>query len=1208
MVRESTAGGRTPEHLARRGSCDPGASSVCNPLKSDAPANESVPSMPPFSLGESCVTGDVIPEEAAPDVKVVRRPLVPGEDVGHSFRTYTMVVLASVMFVGVVVLGLSCFLPVYLIGSRAVLGTVELIEKESVRSVVAIMRSAMLQLPDFAHIISTNYMRSHTSAHAGSAFPNSSRMLLQSLMGVMGSFQGAVSYLKFLHLGGLYGFVMEYPSATGEYSDMVLGGHNNESAITPVYAHDSAALDYSLRQPVVYWNVSWDVTRENGPFNVIVRPWDLHRSKIRWFPEEIAQTGEYFNFVIPFRINGFPGMCEVGLSSRRLLQEAQPLLAALRQHGRIMIFDDMSDVMVLNSWGEHGSRDGGDIDRPMSHNYLLLHDISDPLMIGLVDELENYRNQVTGRLDVPEDVTFPFKNSLVRAAMSRITDENGMDVVLSVVIMQSDFYSGVKRARDITAAIVGAVVVVSAVFALAGTYYLVKPLTQLVEALKQISDLELPAESDPMMSHSRITEVREIQSDYVKLLRQARLLLKFLPEAVLDRNAAGDGPPGGSPPVLPHDRLSEFGEGADLLSVAGERLGDKKGDVRLNCGIFTDKPNVFSSKHCSVVAIEVHRSTTTEATEAYLSNLIATAAEHSGCVEVFESMRALVSFGAHTAVPMHCTKGCRFAFSLYERLSPLHQESVSMVVDTNEFLVGTCGVQSRNARVLFGIDHLFTLTGVMRNAQYHIAATSSAASHIQGYQAIPVDCLMLSDSPLPTTLFELRSAKQNEAHGNVARHFRLGFSAMRQGRYKQAIACYNPVVKLDERARQLMRLCKRRYMRNDTTPYVRVLKDQRCVTSSDDDEATADEPEPESESESMKSKSETETAAKAEAEAEGTAARSESVNEKGNGDGTSQTGSGALFEMYNSSSSSSSEAIQPCADGGVDADDVPLVLQDMNHMVWTRSLKKISEGAFSTVFLGMSDDGVQVAIKFIPRLRRDIAQESLEKEMEVASMLHHPNIVRYVSCSLSTSYLAIIMEYVPGGSLHSVVKKFGKVSALVARRFTIDILNGLNYLHGIGIVHCDVKPHNVLLDTDGVCKLSDFGSTISEAADVARTAGGEMTLRGTALYMAPEVAAGGRCTPQSDIFSLGISLLEMLLGRLPWCWSDKAPERSDSVALCALMNRDVLFVQSLARGYLEVEIPDSIGHEAALFVRACCHPDPAMRPSALELLSYLFVM
>ncbi|CCD21520.1 protein kinase, putative, (fragment) [Trypanosoma vivax Y486] len=358
----------------------------------------------------------------------------------------------------------------------------------------------------------------------------------------------------------------------------------------------------------------------------------------------------------------------------------------------------------------------------------------------------------------------------------------------------------------------------------------------------------------------------------------------------------------------------------------------------------------------------------------------------------------------------------------------------------------------------------------------------------------------------------------------------------------------------------------------------------------------------------MKSKSETETAAKAEAEAEGTAARSESVNEKGNGDGTSQTGSGALFEMYNSSSSSSSEAIQPCADGGVDADDVPLVLQDMNHMVWTRSLKKISEGAFSTVFLGMSDDGVQVAIKFIPRLRRDIAQESLEKEMEVASMLHHPNIVRYVSCSLSTSYLAIIMEYVPGGSLHSVVKKFGKVSALVARRFTIDILNGLNYLHGIGIVHCDVKPHNVLLDTDGVCKLSDFGSTISEAADVARTAGGEMTLRGTALYMAPEVAAGGRCTPQSDIFSLGISLLEMLLGRLPWCWSDKAPERDDPMALCALMNRDVLFVQSLARGYLEVEIPDSIGHEAALFVRACCHPDPAMRPSALELLSYLFVM
>ncbi|RNF01906.1 putative MAP protein kinase [Trypanosoma rangeli] len=125
---------------------------------------------------------------------------------------------------------------------------------------------------------------------------------------------------------------------------------------------------------------------------------------------------------------------------------------------------------------------------------------------------------------------------------------------------------------------------------------------------------------------------------------------------------------------------------------------------------------------------------------------------------------------------------------------------------------------------------------------------------------------------------------------------------------------------------------------------------------------------------------------------------------------------------------------------------------------------------------------------------------------------------------------------------------------------------------------------------------------------MARTMVDEVMLRGTALYMAPEVASGGRCTPQSDIFSLGISLLEMLLGRLPWRWSRTAPGGSDAASLQALFNRDLIFVQSLARGYLEPEIPDFLDFEVAHFVRSCCHPNPAMRPSTSALFSYSFLL
>lgn len=285
------------------------------------------------------------------------------------------------------------------------------------------------------------------------------------------------------------------------------------------------------------------------------------------------------------------------------------------------------------------------------------------------------------------------------------------------------------------------------------------------------------------------------------------------------------------------------------------------------------------------------------------------------------------------------------------------------------------------------------------------------------------------------------------------------------------------------------------------------------------------------------------------------------------------------------------------------------MLSDTSGQEWSRSIRCISGGAFSVLYLGMSEDGVQVAIKCIPRRRRDIKEDKVRREISTMASLRHPNIVQYVGFCTSAMHLLIIMEHVPGDSLYAFTQNYGRLDITVARRFLVDILSGLAYLHARNIVHCDVKPHNVLLGMDGICKLSDFGSAVSEATDFARSDVDDMVLQGTALYMAPEVARGERCTAQSDIYSLGISLLEMLMGRLPWQWCGPAAGR-DHVALELLYRSDALFVQALARGEVEPCIPDWMDRDAevVVFCQACCQEDPSKRPSAQELMSFPFLL
>ncbi|KEG11656.1 MAP protein kinase [Trypanosoma grayi] len=1123
-------------------------------------------------------------------------------------RIKTMVVIATVMSLGVLLVGLVGFLPMHFTGFTAAWRTTKMVHSQAVTGLLATVNNSVMQLPNLINTIATNYIMAPSSNE--SFFPESKTKLLFALANIL-------SKKTYRDMVGYFLVVKAEPAddtwgvlAAAFLDEEEIGGavmHGLEPV--PICRIDPETANYSVPiQTLAAYNISLNLTlsRDDGPYKTVVLPWNENRIRgipwrKRWFTTGFNISSMYFDYVLPFVTNGNLGFWEAGMRREALNQQTvQALWRALRDNGRVMVFDPTTGIVLTNNWNQLSSTrenvSGSWIWVPLTIDI-----INDPLMQTMIHRVRSQGNftEFMEGFDRKE-LSFTFQGGAAYARILRLTDKYGLDILLCIATLKSDFFRDVFLARTVVSVAVSVSVGIVALFAIVIAYFVVKPLQHLVPALKRASNLQLRGgcceddENNDAWQKSSIAEVRDIQHGYAELTRQLSIVKTFVPESIL---AAPSGSrerafsrQGSETLKQMHTKPSD----STLRTVSEIEIMEQNGfaklrqEMRLNSRVFKEQPNAFVRRYCTLVLIE---NAQPFSLDAYFHNILTCAAELNGCVEYLRPDRTLVSFGAHSPLPMHSIKGCRFAIELFTKLRYQEQETVTILVDSNEFLVGTCGAHSRNARVVVGVMNLYELTKVVKELGCRLVATAGTATQLQESQVFPVDCVLLSSSSVPVVLSEIRiqgSSSQNMI--NTAKHFRLGFAAMRQGCYKQAMAHYQRVGKSDPQAQRLVRLCAQKCLLKDATPYVRLSNDPYSINMYSPG-TPLEEPSDDACPHTKQIQKDERFDMKCD-----TKDQNESAVEN----------SEALFEMYQSSSSS--ESLQPCDDGCTGADDVPLFLPDMNQRVWTRSLNKISEGAFSAVFLGMSEDGVQVAIKCIPRRRRDIMQESLEAEMNVASKLRHPNIVQYVSCSVVKSHLAIMMEYVPGGSLHTVIKNFGRVSPLVARRFTVDILNGLNYLHSLGIVHCDVKPHNVLLGMDGVCKLSDFGSTISEATDMARTMVDEVTLRGTALYMAPEVAGGGRCTPQSDIFSLGISLLEMLLGRLPWRWSSKAPEGSDAALLHIVLKRDTLLVQSLARGHLEPEIPDSLDREAAFFVRSCCHPDPSMRPSALGLLSYAFVL
>jgi serine/threonine-protein kinase len=176
----------------------------------------------------------------------------------------------------------------------------------------------------------------------------------------------------------------------------------------------------------------------------------------------------------------------------------------------------------------------------------------------------------------------------------------------------------------------------------------------------------------------------------------------------------------------------------------------------------------------------------------------------------------------------------------------------------------------------------------------------------------------------------------------------------------------------------------------------------------------------------------------------------------------------------------------------------------------------------------------QVALKVLREdyCREATFQERFRQEARAAANLAHPNIVTVHDFGLDNGQLFIVMENVPGTDLKTLLKKRGRFTPEEALPLLIQACAGIGYAHRAGLVHCDVKPQNMLVTPDMRLKVTDFG--IARALSTIRPDEQSEIVWGSPQYFAPEQAAGAAPSPASDVYSLGIILYELLTGTLPF--------------------------------------------------------------------------
>lgn len=209
--------------------------------------------------------------------------------------------------------------------------------------------------------------------------------------------------------------------------------------------------------------------------------------------------------------------------------------------------------------------------------------------------------------------------------------------------------------------------------------------------------------------------------------------------------------------------------------------------------------------------------------------------------------------------------------------------------------------------------------------------------------------------------------------------------------------------------------------------------------------------------------------------------------------------------------------------------------------------------------------------------------DKFQREAQAAARLSHPNIVNIYDVGVADGDHYIVMEYVPGRTLKDRIRQEGHLSVSESLRVAREIAEALAHAHANNLVHCDIKPHNILMMADGHAKVADFGIARAVTESTMTYSGNVI---GSVHYFSPEQAKGTMITPKSDVYSLGVVLYEMLTGKLPFTGDNPV-----SIAVKHLQEEPVPVRQ------LDPSIPPVV--EA--IVSKAMSKDPAMRPTSAEL-------
>ena len=209
----------------------------------------------------------------------------------------------------------------------------------------------------------------------------------------------------------------------------------------------------------------------------------------------------------------------------------------------------------------------------------------------------------------------------------------------------------------------------------------------------------------------------------------------------------------------------------------------------------------------------------------------------------------------------------------------------------------------------------------------------------------------------------------------------------------------------------------------------------------------------------------------------------------------------------------------------------------MKGMVFAERYKLIDfigQGGMSLVYRAVDiRTGHSVAIKILKAEYNSDKEflERFQREAQAASLMSHHNIVNLLDVGVEGEFRYLVLEYVSGSTLKEIIQKRGQISPATAIQITVRILSALQHAHDNGIIHRDIKPQNVLVNSDGHIKVADFG--IARMTNAFTISKGD-TVVGSVHYSSPEQASGTVVEAPSDIYSTGIVLYEMLTGRVPF--------------------------------------------------------------------------